>query len=194
MEEPSATEITSHEITELLLAWRNGQSGALERLTPLVYQELQQLARVYLRSERAGHALQTADLVNEAYLRLIVAEQLPWQNRAHFYGICAQLMRRILVDFARARLSQKRGGAATPLSLDEVLTLDAPQNPDLVALDDALTDLAKLSERQSKVVELRFFGGLSEPEIAEVLQVSPRTVSNDWHLARAWLLRELSRR
>ena len=194
MEEPSATEITSHEITELLLAWRNGQSGALERLTPLVYQELQKLARAYLRSERAGHSLQTADLVNEAYLRLIVAEQLPWQNRAHFYGICAQLMRRILVDFARARLSEKRGGAATQLALDEALTLDAPQNADLVALDDALTDLAKLSERQSKVVELRFFGGLSEPEIAEVLQVSTRTVSNDWHLARAWLLRELSRR
>ena len=194
MEEPSATEITSHEITELLLAWRNGQSGALERLTPLVYQELQKLARAYLRSERAGHSLQTADLVNEAYLRLIVAEQLPWQNRAHFYGICAQLMRRILVDFARARLSQKRGGAVTQLSLDEALTLDSQQNPDLIALDDALTDLSKLSERQSKVVELRFFGGLSEPEIAEVLQVSPRTVSNDWHLARSWLLRELSRR
>jgi RNA polymerase sigma factor (TIGR02999 family) len=188
------TQPSAHEITGLLLAWRDGDSGALERLTPLVYQELRRLARGYLRGERAGHTLQTTDLVHEAYLRLIDARQMRWQNRAHFFAVSAQLMRRILVDFARARRHLKRGGGAAQVSLDEALTIGPEHDADLVALDDALTDLAKLDERQSKVVELRFFGGLSEPEIAEVLQVSPRTVSGDWHLARAWLLRELSKR
>ena len=186
------TQPSAHEITGLLLAWRDGDRGALERLTPLVYQELHRLARSYLRGERAGHALQTTDLVNEAYLRLIDATQMQWQNRAHFFAVSAQLMRRILVDFARARRNRKRGGDAAPVSLDEALTIGPERDAELVALDDALTDLAKLDERRSKVVELRFFGGLSETEIAEVLQVSPRTVSGDWHLARAWLLQELS--
>ncbi len=188
MAKPSA-----HEITGLLLAWNDGDSGALERLTPLVYRELHRLARGYLRGERAGHTLQTSDLVNEAYLRLIDASQMRWQNRAHFFAVSAQLMRRILVDFARARRNQKRGGGAAQVSLDEALTIGPERDAEMVALDDALTALAKLDERQSKVVELRFFGGLTEEEIAEVLQVSPRTVSGDWSLARSWLLRELSR-
>lgn len=184
---------STHEITDLLLAWNGGDSGALERLTPLVYQELHRLARGYLRGERAGHTLQTTDLVNEAYLRLIDTSRMQWQNRAHFFAVSAQLMRRILVDFARARRNLKRGGAATQVALDEALTIGSERNAELIALDDALTALAALDERQSKVVELRFFGGLTESEIAEVLQVSPRTVNGDWSLARAWLLRELSK-
>lgn len=187
------TQPSAHEITGLLLAWRDGDSGALERLTPLVHRELHRLARGYLRGERAGHTMQTADLVNEAYLRLIVADGMRWQNRAHFFAVSANLMRRILVDFARARHNQKRGGGAVQVSLEAALTIGPERDAEMVALDDALTALAQLDERQSKVVELRFFGGLSEIEIAEVLQVSPRTVSGDWNLARSWLLREMSR-
>jgi RNA polymerase sigma factor (TIGR02999 family) len=187
------TQPSSHEITGLLLAWGDGDSEALERLTPLVYQELRRLARGYMRGERAGHALQTTALVNEAYLRLIDAGRMRWQNRAHFFAVSAQLMRHILVDFARARRNQKRGGEAAQVSLDEALTIAPERGSELIALDDALTALAKLDERQSKVVELRFFGGLTEPEIAEVLKVSPRTVNSDWSLARSWLLRELSK-
>jgi RNA polymerase sigma factor (TIGR02999 family) len=184
---------STHEITDLLVAWSDGDRGALEKLTPLVYQELRRLAQGYLRSERAGHTLQTTDLVHEAYLRLVDASQMRWQNRAHFFAVSAQLMRHILVDFARARRNLKRGGDAQQVSLDEALTVAAGHSAELIALDDALNDLAKLDERQSKVVELRFFGGLTEGEIAEVLQVSPRTVSSDWNLARSWLMRELSR-
>jgi RNA polymerase sigma factor (TIGR02999 family) len=155
---------------------------------------LHRLAQGYLRRERAGHTLQTSALVNEAYLRLIDANRMRWQNRAHFFAVSAQLMRHILVDFARSRRNLKRGGDARQVSLDEALTFEPERSAELVALDDALTDLARLDERQSKVVELRFFGGLTEPEIAEVLGVSPRTVSSLWSLARAWLLRELSRK
>jgi RNA polymerase sigma factor (TIGR02999 family) len=185
---------STHEITDLLLAWGNGDQTALERLTPLVYQELHRLAQVYLRGEHTGHTLQTTALVNEAYLRLIEASRMRWQNRAHFFAVSAQLMRHILVDFARARRNLKRGGEVQQVSLDEALTISPERSAELVALDEALTALAKLDERQSKVVELRFFGGLTEGEIAEVLQVSPRTVSSDWSLARAWLLRELSKK
>ncbi len=184
---------STHEITELLLAWSDGDKEALEKLTPLVYQELHRLAQGYLRGERASHTLQTSALVNEAYLRLIDASRMRWQNRAHFFAVSAQLMRHILVDFARARRNRKRGGGAEQAPLEEALTVAAGHSAELVALDDALTALATLDERQSKVVELRFFGGLTETEIAEVLQVSPRTVSSDWSLARSWLLRELSR-
>jgi len=155
---------------------------------------LHRLAQGYLRGERAGHTLQTTALVHEAYLRLVDAGRMRWQNRAHFFAVSAQLMRHILVDFARARRNFKRGGDAQHVSLDEALTVAAGDNAELVALDDALKDLARLDERQSKVVELRFFGGLTEAEIAEVLRISPRTVSSDWNLARSWLLRELSRR
>jgi len=184
---------STHEITELLLAWSNGDKEALEKLTPLVYQELYRLARAYLRGERAGHTLQTTALVNEAYLRLIDATRMRWQNRAHFFAVSAQMMRHILVDFARARRNRKRGGGMPQVTLDEALTVASGRSAELVALDDALIALARLDERQSKVVELRFFGGLTEAEIAEALQVSPRTVSSDWSLARSWLLRELSR-
>ena len=185
---------STHEITELLVAWSDGDRAALEKLTPLVYQELHRLAHGYLRGEREGDTLQTTALAHEAYLRLVGASQMRWQNRAHFFAVSAQLMRHILVDFARARRNLKRGGDAQQVSLDEALTIASGHSPELVALDDALKDLARLDERQSKVVELRFFGGLTEVEIAEVLQVSPRTVSSDWNLARSWLSRELTRR
>ncbi|MCI0389306.1 MAG: sigma-70 family RNA polymerase sigma factor [Acidobacteria bacterium] len=185
---------STHEITNLLLAWGDGDRCALEKLTPLVYQELHRLAQCYLRGERAGHTLQTTALVHEAYLRLIDVNRVRWESRTHFFAISAQLMRQILVDFARSRRSLKHGGGAQQVALDEALTIAPERGAELVAIDDALTALAKLDQRQSKVVELRFFGGLTEAEIAEVLQVSPRTVSSDWSLARSWLLREMSKK
>jgi len=181
----------THEITQWLVGWSDGDPSALEKLTPLVYRELHRLAQAYMRGERPGHTLQTTALVNEAYVRLIDADTMGWQNRAHFYGVAAKLMRHILVDFARSRDQVKRGGGVEPLPLDEAWTIAADRTAELVNLDDALTALEKLDARQSRVVELRFFGGLTEPEIAEVLKVSPRTVNSDWSLARAWLLREL---
>ena len=185
---------STHEITEWLTSWSDGDRTALEKLTPLVYRELHRLAQHYMRGESPGHTLQATALVNEAYVRLIDTDRMRWQNRAHFYGVAAQLMRRILVDFARSRNSLKQGGGADPVSLDDALMVDKDRNAGLVELDQALIALAALDERQSKVVELKFFGGLTEVEIAEVLQVSPRTVSSDWRLARSWLLRELSRK
>src|SRR5262245_5964820 len=184
----------THEITQWLTEWRKGDRSALEKLTPLVYRELHRLAQVYMRGERAGHALQTTALVNEAYLRLIEAECQSWQNRAHFYAAAAKLMRHILVDFARSRNRIKRGGGLEQVSLDEALTITADHTAELLNLDEALTTLSKLDERQSQVVELRFFAGLTEAEIAEVLKVSERTVQSDWRQARSWLLGELSRR
>jgi RNA polymerase sigma-70 factor (ECF subfamily) len=182
---------SSHEVTRILLAWRSGDQTALESLIPLVYSELRLIARRYLRRERAGHTLQTTDLVNEAYLRLIDASQVDWQNRAHFFAISARLMRRILVDFARHRGYQKRGGGAPPLELGDVATVSCHQDEDLLALDEALTALAEIDDRKSQVVEMRFFGGLSEQEMAEALDVSPETVRRDWRLAKSWLLRRL---
>jgi len=182
---------SQREITEWLASWSKGDPQALERLTPLVYGELHRLAQVYMRGERPGHALQTTALVNEAYLRLIDTAGMQWQNRAHFYALAAKLMRHILVDFARSRDGMKRGGGIPQLSLDEALTFTEERSAELVELDLALTKLASLNERHSRIVELRFFVGLTEPEIAELLQVSPRTVSSDWSLARAWLMREL---
>ncbi len=182
---------SAEHVTGILLAWGQGDQAALEKLMPLVYGELKQLARHYLKGERAGHVLQTTDLVNEAYLRLIDAQRVQWQNRAHFFAIAAQLMRRVLVDTARKRNFQKRGGGALQVSLNEALPLGNQRGPDLVALDDALQALAAFDPRKCKVVELRYFGGLSVKETAEVLQVSPDTVMRDWSLARAWLLHEL---
>jgi len=184
---------SQQEITQMLLAWSNGDEAALEKLTPLVYHELHRLAHRYLGRERVGHTLQTTALVNEAYLRLIDWKNVQWQNRAHFFAISAQLMRRILVDFARSRKFAKRGGGAHQVAFDEALAIAPQRSVDLVALDDALTSLAALDPRQNQVVELRFFGGLSIAETAEVLKVSPTTVRRDWSLAQAWLLRELSR-
>ena len=180
------------EITQLLLAWSNGEQAALERLIPLVHDELHRLARRCMRRERPGHTLQTTALVNEAYLRLIDSSRVHWQNRAHFFAVSAGLMRRILVDFARSRHNLKRGGKVRLLLLDEALVVSQERSRDLVALDDALSTLAKLDLRQSQVVELRFFGGLSIDETAEVLKVSAGTVRRDWSLAKAWLYRELN--
>lgn len=179
------------EITRLLVAWGDGDEAALETLTPLVYQQLHRLAHHYLSNERPGHTLQTSALVNEAYLRLIDWKNVRWQSRAHFFAVSAQLMRRILVDFARSRRYGKRGGGVPALALEEAALVSGEKSTDLVALDEALVSLAKLDPRQSQVVELRFFGGLTIEETAEVLKVSEATVRRDWSLARAWLRREM---
>ena len=186
------TQTSREEVTGLLQAWSNGDQAALEKLMPLVYAELHRLAKRYMSRERAGHSLQTSALVNEAYLRLVDAHSVRWQNRAHFFAVSAQTMRRILVDFARARQNLKRGGGAHQVTLDEGLIVSSESSGDLLALDEALEKLAVLNQRQSKVVELRYFGGLNEEEIAEALNVSPRTVRSDWSLARAWLYRDLN--
>lgn len=177
--------------TELLLAWSRGDPDALNALIPFVHEELRRLAARYMKGERIGHTLQPTALVNEAYLRLIELQQVKWQNRAHFFAIAARLMRRILVDAARARGYQKRGGGAPMLSLDEGLVVPAEPGQDLVALDEALTALAAVDARKSQVVEMRFFGGLSLEETAEALHVSRDTVKRDWKMAKLWLLREL---
>jgi RNA polymerase sigma-70 factor (ECF subfamily) len=182
---------SADDITGWLARWNEGDETALERVVPLVYQELHRLASRYMRGERSGHLLQTTALVNEAYLRLHDTNGIGWQNRNHFYAVAARAMRRILVDFARARNQQKRNGGRQ-VSLDDALPIGGDRSADIMALDDALTTLAKLDHRQSQIVELRFFGGLTEPDIARTLGVSPRTVSSEWRLARAWLLRELN--
>ena len=181
------------DVTQLLQAWSRGEASALEKLTPLVYKELHRLAHRYMSLENPGHTLQTTALVNEAYLRL-VSNRASWRNRAHFFAISAQLMRQILVDFARSRHQLKRGGKVQRVSLDEALVGAEEPEADLVALDGALTALAEIDPRKSRVVELRFFGGLSIEETAEVLKVSDLTVSRDWKLAKLWLLRQISRR
>jgi RNA polymerase sigma factor (TIGR02999 family) len=181
-----------HDITEWLANWSQGDRLAIKKLAPLVYHELHRLAQIYMRGERPGHTLQTTALVNEAYVRLMDTGSIQWKNRAHFYAVAAKLMRHILIDFARARGNLKRGGGVLQVSLEEALTISQERGAELIALDHALSTLAKLNFRQSQVVELRFFGGLTETEIAEVLKISPRSVSADWSMARAWLLRELS--
>jgi RNA polymerase sigma factor (TIGR02999 family) len=182
-----------NEVTQLLLAWSDGDKAALEELTPLVYAELRRLAERYMRRERPGHPLQTTALVNEAYVRLIDLRQVRWQNRAHFFGVAAQLMRHILVDFARARRRAERGGYKQQVSLEEAAVVSKEKSADFIALDDALKSLAEIDPRKSRMVELRFFGGLSVEETAEALNVSPRTVMREWSLARDWLYRELSK-
>jgi RNA polymerase sigma factor (TIGR02999 family) len=184
---------SSHEVTSLLKAWSSGDEQALERLTPLVYRQLHQVARRYMAGERSGHTLQTTALVNEVYLRLVDCGRVNWQDRAHFFAMSAQLMRRILIDFARSRDYLKRGGAIPHISLEEAPSVCEEPDVNLVALDDALKALAAVDERKSKVVELKFFGGLNVEETAEVLRVSSDTVMRDWKLAKIWLLRELSR-
>jgi len=182
---------SQNEITRLLTAWTDGDQSALEKLVPLVESELHRLAHHYMGRERPGHTLQTSALVNEAYIRLIDWKNVRWQNRAHFFAVSAQLMRRILVDFARQRNYLKRGGGALLVSLTEAESLPLERNDDLVALDEALAALNQFDERKARVVELRFFGGLSVKEVAEVLNVSEETVMRDWRLAKVWLLREL---
>ena len=180
------------EVTQLLVAWGNGNKAALEKLMPLVYDELRRLAHHYMRREHPGHTLQTTALVNEAYFRLVDQKHVHWQNRAHFFAISAQLMRRILIDHARSHQFVKRGGGAHKVSLDEVAVVAQEQAADLLALDDALRSLAAIDERKGRIVELRFFGGLSTEETAEALKISPRTVMREWSMAKAWLYRAIS--
>ena len=179
-------------VTQLLIDWSRGDQAALDSLMPLVYQELRRLAHCYMRRERVGHTLQTTALINEAYLRLVEQQHVQWHNRAHFFAISAQLMRRILVDHARSHTRVKRGGGVLKMPLDEALVPSQKRAAELVALDDALQSLATLDPRKSQVVELRFFGGLSVEETAEVLKVTPMTVTRDWKTAKAWLHREIS--
>jgi len=180
------------EITQLLLKWRNGDSSALNKLMPVVYEELRRMAKRYMAAERPGHTLQTTALINEAYIRLIDHRDMSWQNRAHFFAVAAQAMRRVLVDHARTRKAAKRGGGAPKASLEEAATI--PERPEeLIALDRALSDLSVIDPRKSKVVELIFFGGLSVKETAAVLGVSPVTVMREWRAAKAWLLRAMTR-
>lgn len=186
------TNEVGHEITELLKAWRDGDEQALERLTPQVYRELHRAAKRCMKGEQDGRTLQTTALINELYLRLTDLKGIDWQNRAHFFAVCARQMRRILTDEARARQSHKRGGGAQPVSLDAAPVVGPETRGDLLAVDDALNELARTDSRKSQVVELKFYGGLTVEETAEVLKVSPETVVRDWRLAKAWLLRELS--
>jgi RNA polymerase sigma-70 factor, ECF subfamily len=181
------------EITQLLLAWGNGDEAAIDRLMPVVYQELRRIAGNLMRRQRHNQTLQATALVNEAYLKLIDSSRVNWQNRAHFFAMSARLMRRILVDAARRRNSQKRGGEQLRITLDERLEIPADDQIDLVALDEALTRLTELNPRYCQIVELRYFAGLTEEEVATALKISERTVRRDWSLARAWLFRELQR-
>ena len=188
------TRSSIQDVSNLLRAWRGGDKAALDALMPRVYRELHRLAHLYMRRERAGHPLQTTALVNEAYVRLIDARKVDWRDRAHFFAISSNLMRRILVDFARTRGYRKRSGQVKKLALDQNLLASPEPDGDIERLDDALNALAEFDLRKAKVVEMRFFGGLSVREIAEVLSVSPDTVKRDWRLAKVWLLNELRRR
>ena len=184
--------MSSHEVTRLLEAWRGGQEQALEQLIPLVYGELHRAASRHMARENSGHLLQTTALVNEVYVRLVDFPDVNWQNRAHFFAICSNLMRHILVDFARSQRALKRGAGAPQVPFDETLFIEGAPASDLLGLDEAISRLAALDARKSRVVEMRFFGGLSVEETAEVLNVSRETVKRDWRLARVWLFRALS--
>jgi RNA polymerase sigma factor (TIGR02999 family) len=180
------------EVTQLLVDWGNGNQAALDRLMPVVYTELRQLAHRYMRRERPGHTMQTTALIHEAYLRLVDQNQVRWQHQAHFFGIAARLMRQILIEHARSRTRAKRGGGVGTISLDEAAIVSQARATALLALDDALERLATIDPRKSRVVELRFFGGLSVEEAAQVLNIAPNTVLRDWRMAKAWLRREIS--
>ena len=179
------------DITALLVDWNNGDKSAMERLLPLVEKELHRLAHAYMRRENPNHTLQTTALINETYLRLVDQRKVQWQNRAHFFGIAAQIMRRILLNYARDQNRQKRGGKAIHVSLSEALITPAEKDREIIALNDALNRLEEVDERKAKVVELRFFGGLTVEEVAEVLKISTVTVLRDWAFAKAWLSREM---
>ena len=194
---PSMTQLfvaadSSQQITALLKAWSGGDERARDQLFPAVYEELRRMARRYMRRESPGHTLQTTALVNEAYLRLVDATSVSWQDRAHFFAVSAQIMRRILVDAARARAAAKRGGAAPRVRLDEVPDVSTEPASELVAIDEALNSLSRIDPRKAQVIELRFFGGLSVEETSEVLKISAQSVMRDWKLAKAWMLRELN--
>jgi len=183
--------VKHHEITELLEQWSGGNQSALDRLYPLVYEELRRLARSYMKREHKGHTLQTTALINEAYVRLVDQHNVHWQNRSHFFAISAQIMRRILVDHARRYLQAKRGGGALRVSLDEVMIVASERSEEVLMLDEALGNLARVDPRRCQVVELRYFAGLNNEEIASVLKISENTVMRDWNLARAWLYQQL---
>jgi len=187
------TRSSTHEVTELLVAWGNGDEAALEQLAPLIHSELHRLAHRYMSREREGHTLQTSALINEAYVRLIDWKSARFENRAHFFGVAAQLMRRILVDVARRRPKGEGGALAQHIALDDALAVAHEADADLVALDEALDELAEFDPRKSRIVELRFFGGLSVDEIAEVLQIAPVTVTREWNKAKAWLYDAVNR-
>lgn len=184
---------SNNQVTELLQRWKSGDEEALEHLTPLVYDQLHRLAHQYIRNERRGHTLQTTALVNEAYVRLVDYKEVDWQNRAHFFAVSAVVMRRILVDYARQRTSDKRGGQNFQVSLSDNLAFTSERAAELVALDEAIESLSQLYPRRSKVVELRYFGGLNNHEAAAVLKVSETTIERDWRFAKAWLYRELKK-
>ncbi len=186
------TKASPQELTQLLQAWSDGNQEALDKLAPMVHEELHRLASHYMRGERPGHTLQTTELIDEAYVRLIDWKNVRWQNRAHFFAVAAQMMRRILVDVARSRHYAKRGGEACRVSISEAADVSPERGEDLIALDEALQSLAAFDKRKTQIVELRFFGGLTVDETAEVLKVSARTVMREWSLAQAWLYRELS--
>ena len=187
------SDVRTHNVTALLIDWLAGDDRAVEKLLPLVHDELWRLAKRHMAGERPDHLLQATALVNEAYLRLVDVRRVQWQDRAHFFAMAARLMRRVLVDFARAQKNQKRGGARHRITLDQNLAVASATPEDLIAIDEALRSLTARHERKSEVVELRFFGGLSVEETAEVLKISPQTVVRDWKFAKSWLMRELSR-
>jgi RNA polymerase sigma factor (TIGR02999 family) len=187
------TEALTYDVTQLLIDWSNGDKTALDKLVPIVEQELRRLAHHYMRGERQGHTLQTTALVNEAFVRLANRKRIQWQNRAHFFGIAAQLMRTILVDHARSHSCAKRGGDAEKIELNEALVVSQQKASEVIALDEALKELELIDPRQSRIVELRFFGGLTVEEAAEVLHVSPVTIKREWSSAKAWLYRNLAK-
>ena len=187
------TEAQTHGLTQLLIDWSNGDQSAFDKLMPLIDEELRRLAHRYMSRERAGHTLQTTALVNEAFVRLVNRKNVNWQNRAHFFGLAAQLMRTILVDHARSHACAKRGGGAFKLELDDALVVSQKKAAEVIALNDALNELARLDPQQSRIVELRFFGGLTVEETAEVLHLSPATIKREWSTAKAWLYHELSK-
>jgi len=188
------TQPSTHEVTELLIEWSNGDKAALDKLMPLIHEELRRLAHYYMSHERPGHTLQTTALVNEAYLRLVNREGVHWQNRAHFFAIAAQVMRTILVDHARSHAYAKRGGGAHKIELDEAMIVSRERAAEVVALDDALKELENFDPQQSRIVELRFFGGLTIEETAEVLDLSPATIKREWSTAKAWLYHQVANR
>jgi len=191
-EAQAKTETGSHEVTRLLISWSDGDKNALEELLPLIYRSLQKIARHHLNRERASHTLQTTALVHEAYLKLIDHNSVDWKNRAHFFAIASQAMRRILIDHARKQIAEKRGGDGEKISLDEIDAIAIKPDQTLLALDEALNELEKIDRQQSRIIELRYFGGLTVEETAEVLQISPRTVAREWAMARAWLYGNLT--
>ena len=182
----------SHDVTRLLISWSGGDEDALETLMPLIYRSLQQIARTHLNRERGPHTLQTTALVHEAYLKMVGQHSVHWKNRSHFFAIASQAMRRILIDHARKKIADKRGGEVARISLEEIDVGSVGSDQNLIALDEALTDLEKMDPQQSRIIELRYFGGLTVEETAEVLQISPRTVAREWAMARAWLYGRLS--